>query len=69
MAVDKNLRATQGRGQFVFLPEILPSARKHRLRMGAIAAQFCGEPDDTVNVRSYNVLSALAFKRPHRFAR
>jgi hypothetical protein len=68
MAVDKKLRAAKRRGQLVFPPDILRRTGKNRFRMRAVAAQFPGEPDDTVNIDSCAVFSTFALERTHRLA-
>ena len=56
VAVDEELRASQRRGQFVFVPDIPVCAGKHGLGMRAVAAQFLtGERARSISARAHSL--------------
>ena len=62
MPIDEELSAAEGRGQFVFAPDILIRAGEHGLGVSAVAAQFGGQPDDAFDVGASAVLFRFWFR-------
>src|SRR5215471_16470741 len=68
MAVHKDLSASKGRGQLIFLPYVVFRAGKNGFGVRSVAAEFTGEPYDPFDVSPRGVLPPLTFKVAHRFA-